>query len=149
MKREVKNSNYEFVINPISALKVVDKYDYIVNCLPLNKSSTKYFNKDYFKLMNPQSVYINIGRSGTTEINDLINFINLKKIRGTYLDVYDKTDLKKLNPLKNNRILVTPHISGWHNEYWLDQSKLCINNFIEYRDGNYKRLNNLISLSNK
>ena len=146
VKREVKNSSYEFVINPQSALKVVDKYDYIVNCLPLNKSSTKYFNKDYFKLMNPQSVYINIGRSGTTEINDLINEINLKKIRGTYLDVYDETDLKKLNPLKNNRILVTPHISGWHNEYWLKQSKLCISNFINYKEGNYKQLENLIIL---
>ena len=79
MKRDVKNSNYDFVINPTNALKVVDKYDYIVNCLPLNESSIKYFNKDYFKLMNPQSVYINIGRSGTTEINDLINEINQKK----------------------------------------------------------------------
>ena len=149
VKRDVKNSNYDFVINPTNALKVVDKYDYIVNCLPLNESSIKYFNKDYFKLMNPQSVYINIGRSGTTEINDLINVINQKKIRGTYLDVYDEAELKKLNPLKNNRILVTPHISGWHNEYWLNQSKLCLNNLIKYREGNYKQLENLITLSNK
>ena len=72
-----------------------------------------------------------------------------KKIRGTYLDVYDEADLEKLNPLKNNRILVTPHISGWHNEYWLNQSKLCLNNFIKYKEGYYKQLENVITLSNK
>jgi D-2-hydroxyacid dehydrogenase (NADP+) len=149
VKRKINESNNHNIIDPESALKVIDEYDYIINCLPLNSSSKKYFNKNYFKLMHSQSIYINIGRSGTTEINDLINFINLKKIRGTYLDVYEETDLKKLNPINNNRILVTPHISGWHNKYWLNQSKLCLNNLVKYREGNYKQIENLITLSNK
>ncbi|MDA8565493.1 hypothetical protein N9K99_04840 [Schleiferiaceae bacterium] len=146
VKRDTSKVNSELVITPEKALSVVHEYDYIVNCLPLNISSAKYFNRDYFKRMNRQAVYVSIGRSGTTEIDDLIREIDLENIRGCYLDVYEEIDLKKLNPIANRKILITPHISGWHNEYWRIQSMLCVKNFIKYREEKYSEIDNLIVL---
>ena len=142
VKRQIKkNTN---IIDPKTALKVVNEYDYVINCLPLNSSSEKYFNKEYFELMNPKSVYINVGRSATTVFDDLIYAINHKLIRGAFLDVYDKSDLKKINANINNRLLISPHISGWHNEYWKIQSKLCVNNFIKFKEEKFDEIKNLI-----
>lgn len=122
----------------------VCNYDYIINCLPLNESSFKLFNKDYFNLMNSQAVYINIGRSQTNVIDDLIYAVKSKKIRATYLDVFEKQDLPKLDPEKNEGILVTPHISGWNNNYWNEQSILAIFNFNEFKNNNIRKLKNKI-----
>ena len=142
VKRQIKkNTN---IIDPKTALKVVNEYDYVINCLPLNSSSEKYFNKEYFELMNPKSVYINVGRSATTVFDDLIYAIKHKLIRGAFLDVYDKSDLKKINANINNRLLISPHISGWHNEYWKIQSKLCVNNFIKFKEEKFDEIKNLI-----
>ena len=141
-KRQInKNAS---IIEPETALKVVNEYDYVINCLPLNSDSEKYFNKEYFELMNPKSVYINVGRSATTVFDDLIYAINHKLIRGAFLDVYDKSDLKKINANINNRLLISPHVSGWHNEYWKIQSKLCVNNFIKFKEEKFDEIKNLI-----
>lgn len=146
VKRNVSECTPEYVINTSSALKVVYEYDYIVNCLPLNESTTNYFSKDYFELMNPEAVYISVGRSGTTKMDDLISVISREGIRGTYLDVYDEGDLEKLNPITNSKILLTPHISGWHNEYWKNQEVLCLKNFLKFSQRKYSEIDNLITL---
>ena len=137
------NCKYKF-FKSSEEYEKVHTYDYVINCLPLNESSSNLFDKGYFNLMNSQSVYINVGRPGTNVINDLINAVKSKKIRATYLDVYEKEDLLKLDPENNNRILVTPHISGWNNNYWVDQSKLTLFNLNEFKNENVKKLKNKI-----
>lgn len=144
VKRQIKNNTNKHMIDPKNALKVVRKYDYVINCLPLNSSTQKYFNKKYFELMNPKSIYINVGRSATTIFDDLMNAINNNQIRGAFLDVYDESDINKLKTIKNNRLLISPHVSGWHNGYWKIQSKLCLNNFLEFKKGNLNNIKNLI-----
>jgi D-2-hydroxyacid dehydrogenase (NADP+) len=143
--RNTKNCSYSGkILSPLSVSKNINEYNYIINCLPLNSMSKNYFDKDVFKKMNSKSIYINIGRSGTTVFNDLLHFVKKNKIRGAYLDVYEINDIINNQIIKDDRFLISPHISGWTNEYWEKQFKLFTNNLNCYKSGNYNELLNKI-----
>ena len=132
------------ILEILNVTKSIVKYDYIINCLPLNSDSKNYFDKNIFNQMNDKSVYLNIGRSGTTVFNDLLYSVKSNNIRGAYLDVYDLNDIAKNRIINDNRFVISPHISGWTTEYWKDQSKLLINNLNSFREGKYGQLLNQI-----
>ena len=94
--------------------------------------------------MNKKSVYINIGRSGTTVFDDLMYFVKNDKIRGTFLDVYEIDDITKNEIITDNRFIISPHISGWTSEYWNDQSRLLLSNLDSFKQENYNQLINQI-----
>ena len=132
------------IIKTTEVLNNIYNYDYIINCLPLNSSSKNYFNKIIFNEMSQKSVYINIGRSGTTVFDDLMYFVKNDKIRGAFLDVYEIDDITKNEIISDNRFIISPHISGWTTEYWNDQSKLLLTNLDSFKEGNYNQLINQI-----
>ena len=123
---------------------LVNNFDYVINCLPLNSNSKNFFNKGFFDKMNNKSVYINIGRSGTTVFEDLMHVVKKRGIRGAYLDVYEPDDITKNKIIKDNRFIISPHISGWTTEYWNDQSRIVLNNLESFRKGKYNQLINQI-----
>lgn len=131
------------IINIKESLNLVHNYDYVVNCLPLNPTSKKYFNKNFFYKMSRSSVYINIGRSATTVFKDLKDSVKRNKIKGTYLDVYEKDEIGK-DIIEDQRFLISPHISGWTTNYWSSQSELFLNNLDNYELFNYDCLLNKI-----
>lgn len=132
------------IIKITEVLNNIHSYDYIINCLPLNSSSKNYFNKIIFNEMNQKSVYINIGRSGTTVFDDLMYFVKNDKIRGAFLDVYEIDDITKNEIITDSRFIISPHISGWTTEYWNDQSRLLLSNLDSFKEGNYNQLINQI-----
>jgi len=144
----VRNPNkclYEGNIIKLSeAVNNVNSFDYIINCLPLNSTSINYFNKAFFNEMNNKSIYINIGRSGTTVFEDLMDVVKNNVIRGAYLDVYETDDIIKNEIITDNRFIISPHISGWTTEYWNDQSRLLLSNLESFKEGNYSQLINQI-----
>ena len=94
--------------------------------------------------MNNKSIYINIGRSGTTVFEDLMDVVKNNVIRGAYLDVYETDDIIKNEIITDNRFIISPHISGWTTEYWNDQSRLLLCNLDSFKEGNYSQLINQI-----
>ena len=72
------------------------------------------------------------------------SILNLTTMNAKFASDIEKDDLLKLDPENNNCILVTPHISGWNNNYWIEQSKLALFNFKEFKNENIKKLKNKI-----
>ena len=89
-------------------------------CLKLNKNTYKFANKDFFKLMNKNTIFINTSRGEIVDENELYKSLKDNKLYGAALDVLDSEHLineKKKNKLieyskKNNNLIITPHMAG-------------------------------------
>ncbi|WP_125710511.1 D-2-hydroxyacid dehydrogenase [Companilactobacillus zhongbaensis] len=93
--------------------EAVAKGDFIVNILPDTKETEHIFNKAVFEKMNPNGIYINIGRGKTTSTPDLIEALETKQIAGAALDVFEPEPLPADNPLWDmENVIVTPHNAG-------------------------------------
>ena len=125
--------------------------DYVINLLPYTKSTKGIFNKKVFASMKKSSYFINIGRGETTKEEDLIYSLENKLIAGAGLDVFEKEQKLPASPLNEtsklmtmDNVIVTPHIAGWSNNYWIKQEQLFSENLRRYEDG--KELLNLVNL---
>ena len=116
--------------------KAVKNMDYVINLLPLTNLTKNVFNKKIFRLMKKTSFLINVGRGGTVNEKDLLNAIKNKIICGAALDVLEEEPIKKNSPLlKESNLIITPHIAGVTNNYWVDQYNLFTKNLLRYKKG--------------
>ena len=108
-------------------------YDFVVNLLPKNNSLTDYFDNSFFKLMNKNSYFINVGRGDTVNELDLYLVLKQKIIKGAAIDVFKEEPLKETNRLlKLQNCLISPHSAGWFNSYWKNQTNLFMSNLGAY-----------------
>lgn len=111
----------------------VKNYDFVVNLLPKNNSLTDYFDNSFFKLMNKNSYFINVGRGDTVNELDLYSVLKQNIIKGAAIDVFKEEPLKKTNRLlKLQNCLISPHSAGWFNSYWKSQTNLFMSNLNSY-----------------
>ncbi len=88
--------------------------DFLVSVLP-NTANTKHFvNKELLTLLNPECIFINIGRGDNVNEVDLIEALQSRKLKAAVLDVF------KTEPLPTSSLLwslpnvyITPHVSGY------------------------------------
>lgn len=98
--------------------KILGSCDYVVNSLPATKETTQIFNMQRFKKFKKGAVYINIGRGGTTNEDDLIDVLRSGYLKGAALDVFEEEPLKDSSELwKLENVLITSHYSGWTPKY--------------------------------
>lgn len=114
--------------------KAVRGKDFVINLLPLTKYTNEIFNKKIFNSMKKNSFFINVGRGGTVNENDLYRSLKQKKFLGAGLDVMIKEPIKKNSKFfKLNNVLLTPHIAGVTNNFWDKQISLFSENLIRYK----------------
>jgi phosphoglycerate dehydrogenase-like enzyme len=136
--RFIKN----FSINGFNKKKL--DYDFIISILPDKKKYQNYFNLKFFKSMKKDSFFINVGRGSVVNEVDLIKSLSKKIISGAALDVFKNEPIKINNPLfKFSNCLITPHIAGLFNNYWIEQEKLFLLNLKNFLYG--KKLKNLVN----
>ncbi len=147
-KGETKKKN-NLIIKPIKYLKHhIKKADYIVNLLPLKKSTKNFFDKNLFNIMKSNSIFINVGRGETVDEVALLDALKRKKIAGAGLDVFKNEPLKVNSPLlKLDNTLITPHIAGLSSNYWEKQVSLFENNLKCFLNGNKYRMKNLVNIN--
>ncbi|HVZ12097.1 MAG TPA: D-2-hydroxyacid dehydrogenase [Patescibacteria group bacterium] len=98
--------------------ELLEKADFVVDCLPLTPETKGYFDADRFKSMRDSAYFINIGRGGTVAEHDLITALKEGTIAGAGLDVFEVEPLPDSSPLWSlENVIITPHISGWTPEY--------------------------------
>lgn len=98
--------------------EMLEKSDFVVNCLPATAQTDNYFNKDRFAVMKNSAYFINIGRGSTVNEQELIMALKEGKIAGAGLDVFSSEplpDSSELWQLKN--VILTPHYAGWTPRY--------------------------------
>ena len=120
-----------FVSNEMD--EVFKNCDVVVATIPATKDTLGIINKDKFKVMKDDSVFINVGRGNIVNQKDLIQYI--KKFKGVALDVFENEPLDKDNELWNfDNIIITPHnswVSDKNDERTFNMIYNNLKNYIE------------------
>ncbi len=113
VRREPQGDESIPILNMVEADEWLSQADHVINILPANESTEKYFNATRFAKMSPSGLFYNIGRGTTVDQGALVLALNEERIAGAYLDVTTPEPLPTDHPLwyaKN--CYITPHSAG-------------------------------------
>jgi D-3-phosphoglycerate dehydrogenase len=91
--------------------------------VPLTANTRHFLSREHFKLMRPDAILINTARGAVVDEAALIEALQMERIAGAALDVYEGLDM--FGPLPNNidhalfhlpNVLLTPHSAGCSQE---------------------------------
>ena len=122
---------------------VFKECDVVVCTIPATKDTIGIINKDKFKIMKEDSVFINVGRGNIVNEEDLINYID--KFRGVALDVFQKEPLEEGSKFwEFDNATITPHNSWVSDKNHERNFNMIYNNLKNYI--NEKPLHNLVDV---
>ncbi|UCG67085.1 MAG: phosphoglycerate dehydrogenase [Deltaproteobacteria bacterium] len=126
-----------------SGVRFVSKEELLKNAdvvslhLRLNDQTRGFFGEEEFGLMKPSAFFINTARAGLVEPRALYEALQLKKIAGAALDVYDQEPLPPEDPIiKLPNIVLTPHNAGMTSEATMNGLMIAIENVESFFTGN-------------
>ncbi len=133
------------VKTPEDLMDMLPFADFLVTVLPDSEHTRNLIDKKVFKQMNPQSMFINVGRGSAVNEVDLAEALNTGEIAAAALDTTRKEPLEKDSPLwEANNCYITPHDSA-HSLMSLPRSfNLFLENVANLKDG--KPIKNLFEL---
>lgn len=111
---------------------VLKNSDIVTLHMPYNNETKNFIDYEKLCLLKKDAVLINTSREGILNTNDLKKALDEKKLSAVILDVID--DKKILEKYKN--VYLTDHIAYLTNESMLRRLDICMNNVIEYINGN-------------
>lgn len=94
------------IYTPADAKNHLKEMDYVVNLLPETPTTIGIYNADFFKLMNPNAVFCNVGRKSAVVDKDISTAVKSGVIRGAILDAHNEYDYGTPN------IILTGHTSS-------------------------------------
>jgi phosphoglycerate dehydrogenase-like enzyme len=114
--------------------------DLIVNALNCNSSSKNLLNEEFFLSLNPGSYYVTFARPYTYDIEGVIKSIDRDILAGAGIDcdpepLFDTTNAFYQKCIKNEKILVTPHVAGITKEAGVNGLEIAIQNIEAYLSG--------------
>ena len=92
--------------------KTINEADFIYATLPATNETENIFDKNFFKKMNKNAVFMNFGRGNAVVEDDIIDALENNIIRGALLDVTPSEPLNKDSKLYNispEKLLLTSH----------------------------------------
>lgn len=92
--------------------------DVVINILPLTPETTGLFNLSLFKQFKPGAIFVNVGRGESVVTADLLTALDQELLSFAALDVFEEEPLPAESPVyTHSKILVTPHIAGFMDDY--------------------------------
>ncbi|MEO1190627.1 MAG: glyoxylate/hydroxypyruvate reductase A [Pseudomonadota bacterium] len=93
--------------------RVAAKSDLLINVLPLTEATRGLLNADFFAMMKPGAILVNLGRGAHVVEADLVAALDSGQVGGASLDVFAEEPLPTDSPLWSHpKILVTPHVAS-------------------------------------
>ena len=135
---DIVKKTKDSISKQVSIEELQNKSDILSIHTPQNKLSVGLINKTFIKKMKKPFWLINTARGSAVKIKDLIDGIQNKKIFGAALDVleYEKKSFEdtfdiKIHQdfadlIKNEKIILTPHIAGWTHESHIKLAKIIV-----------------------
>ena len=111
--------------------------DFVVICCHWTPETTHLFNRERFALMKPGAVLVNVARGEIVDDAALIEALEAGRLRGVVLDVYEG-EFERPPPerlWRDERVLITPHISGASDNELHRAIDLFCDNLRAYLDG--------------
>jgi phosphoglycerate dehydrogenase-like enzyme len=111
--------------------------DFVVICCQWTAETTHLFNRERFALMKPGAVLVNVARGEIVDEAALSEALDAGRLRGVVLDVYEG-EFERLPPSRlwrDERVLITPHVSGASDRELHGAIELFSDNLRAYLDG--------------
>ncbi|EKU48023.1 2-hydroxyacid dehydrogenase [Staphylococcus massiliensis] len=92
---------------------LISESDFVICTAPLTQETERRFNKDVFKKMKRDAIFINIGRGPIVVEKDLVEALKQGEILGAGLDVVTEEPIDMNHEfLKLDNVVVVPHIGS-------------------------------------
>ncbi len=128
MRRSVRGDEKVPIVTPDEVAAALAEADHVINILPDNADSVRWFNAARFAQMKPGAVFHNIGRGTTVNQDDLAAALKSGHLAAAWLDVTDP------EPLPDDHVLwtcenchITPHTAGGQ----FEETRVLIDRFLE------------------
>ena len=109
--------------------------DFLSVHMPLNKKTKDLINYSKIKKMKKNSIIINTARGGIVNEKDLDKALNENLIFGAGLDVFNNEPIEKNSSLlKNEKVILSPHIATNTDECLSRMSIETVKNIIDFFD---------------
>ncbi|SFU33448.1 Lactate dehydrogenase [Pustulibacterium marinum] len=126
----------ELAATYVSFEKLVAQSDVLSVHSALTAETKGVFNKSVFEKMKSNSIFVNVGRGGIHNEEDLIAALQNKTIWGAGLDVTNPEPMDKENPLlQMENVAVTPHIGSATVEARTAMADMAAQNIIDFFKG--------------
>lgn len=91
----------------------LEQCDYIVNCMPLFKSTEGLLNSKWFDMMKSNVTIVNVGRKKIINDSDFLSFLKKHKDATAILDMFEKFPNPLTNPYRRlSNVLVLPGVTA-------------------------------------
>ncbi|TYB30245.1 MAG: D-2-hydroxyacid dehydrogenase [Candidatus Mcinerneyibacterium aminivorans] len=135
-QKEIKNVK---ILKMEEARNILNKFDFVIDILPLTDETENIIDKDFFEDMKKGSIFVNVGRGEHVVKEALLN--NTSHLRGVGLDVTPDEPLDKKSKLWDmENILITQHTSGDFQNYLEATTRLFLKNLKKFHQ-NEKLMN--------
>jgi phosphoglycerate dehydrogenase-like enzyme len=125
------------VIGPNALGEYLPAADVVILSAPQTSETVNLIGARELSLMKPDAVLVNVSRGKLIDEPALVAALERGQLRGAALDVFAHEPLSPDSPLWTSRdVLITPHVSGFHADYWPSVTRLFADNlrrFIERR----------------
>ena len=138
-------SAVEAVYPPSDLPKLLAISDVVVLALPHTGETRELIGSREIRLMKRDAILVNIARGRLVRAEDLADELARGTIAGAALDVFEHEPLNEASPLWDlPNVLITPHTSGFREDYWEAAVELFAQNL-----GRYERGEPLLNLVDK
>src|SRR5262245_9624150 len=110
--------------------------DVVVLAAPQTAETTRMIGEKELALMKDDAVLVNVSRGRLVDEAALVRTLETGRLRGAGLDVFEHEPLAADSPLwARDDVILTPHVSGFHAEYWATARQLFADNLRRFTDG--------------
>lgn len=128
--------HFEKIYNMETVGEFIGSCDYIVNCMPLFKSTEGLLNNNWFNQMKPDVTIVNVGRRKIINDRDFISFLKQNKDATAILDMFEKVPNPFTNPYRRlPNVLVLPGVTAISQEINQKLANLIGENMKRLRTG--------------
>ncbi len=134
--------------DPLSV--AVADLDYLVLLAPYSAATHHLVGAEVFAAMKPAAFVVNLARGGIIDEAALLAALDGNQIAAASLDVFEHEPLPADHPIwAHPKVVVTPHIGGFHDGYPADVAALMAKNVSLFMDGGPEALINRVSLPDR
>lgn len=102
-----------YIGQPGEMLELARTADVVVNCLPLTPATKELFGAEFFAIVKPSLLFVNVARGESVVNEELIRALDERRIEAAGLDAVDPEPLPADHPLwQARRVFITPHIAS-------------------------------------
>lgn len=127
---------FEKIFNSEVLNEFLEGCDYIVNCMPLFKSTEGMLCKKWFDMMKDNVTIVNVGRKKIINDTDFLCFLKSHKDATAILDMFEKIPNPITNPYRRlSNVLVLPGVTAISLEINEKLENLIIENITRMKNG--------------